>query len=313
MNTNESYGALVARLSESSVKKHFDAYADVDWNHQDHRIAQDDPRFELGDDDPLGGTAWYRALPQSRRARIGLHFVASRMRTGIDFENVLSRGLLEFANTRPCGSPELRYAYHEVIEEGQHSLMFQELVHRTGLPVDGLTGFEAWGAKRVPELGRTFPECFFVHVLAGEAPIDHLQRRMLDGARTLHPLLRRIMQIHVIEEARHICFAEHYLDRHVPCLGAVRAFRLRAFVPFIVRATCLQMMRIPRDVVRAEAIPRVVVREAERSPQQRTLIEDSLRPIHRRMTELGILSKRTLPLWRFLGVGPSATTPLALA
>ena len=61
------------------------------------------------------------------------------MKTGLVFENILQRGLLEFAMTLPNDSTEFRYAYHEVIEEAQHTLMFQEFVNRSGLDADGLT------------------------------------------------------------------------------------------------------------------------------------------------------------------------------
>jgi hypothetical protein len=311
-DTND-YERLVRKLGEASVRKHFDAYADVPWNDPDHRIDLDDPRFELDDDEPLGGTDWYRSLPQHRRSQIGLHMVASRMHTGIDFEGILSRGLLELASARRCGSAEMRYAYHEVIEESQHSLMFQELVHRIGMPTDGISAFERWASRSVPRLGRTFPECFFVHVLAGEAPVDQLQRRMLERKRALHPLLRRIMQIHVTEEARHICFAEQFLDRNVPCLGPVKALRLAVTTPFVVATTVGTMMRTPRDVVRAHAIPRSVVREAEASERHAIQVEEGVAPIRALMARLGVLDARTAPLWRWLGLLPRAKEPLLLA
>ena len=311
LTTLDPYDRLVTRLGEASVKKHFDAYEDVAWDQPDHRIAHDDPRFELGDDEPLGATKWYCAQPAEVRARIGLHLAASRLRVGIDFENVLSRGLLEMAATLPCGSPELRYAYHEVIEEGQHSLMFQELVHRIGLPVDGLTGLPKFGSRAVPALGRTFPELFFVHVLAGEAPIDHVQRMTLarHRARPLHPLLHRVMQIHVTEEARHICFAEHYLKRNVPRLSPLRRARLAIVTPFVLRATILPMLSVPGDVARTHAIPTSVVKEVRRGPLLAGLLDRGLAPLHTLFAELGILDATTLPLYRLLGVAPMRALP----
>ena len=53
---------------------------------------------------------------------------------------MLKRGLLEFASTLPNGAPEFRYAYHEIIEEAQHSLMFQEFVNRSGFDAAGAAG-----------------------------------------------------------------------------------------------------------------------------------------------------------------------------
>ncbi|HEX7480500.1 MAG TPA: diiron oxygenase [Polyangiales bacterium] len=49
---DEGYVELVQRLSVQSVKKHFDAYADVPWDAPEHEIRPDDPRWELSIDTP---------------------------------------------------------------------------------------------------------------------------------------------------------------------------------------------------------------------------------------------------------------------
>ena len=128
----DTLNGLLGRLNEQSVRpgKHFDAYVDVPWD--EHTIEPTDPRWELGVLDPLGATAWYQAQPQEVRGAIGIHLVASKMKVGYFFEGVLKRGLLEHSTTLAAGSPELRYVYHEVIEEAQHSLMFQEFAGRAG-------------------------------------------------------------------------------------------------------------------------------------------------------------------------------------
>ena len=183
----ESFPALLARLSRQSVVKHFDAYADIDWDAAESRIDPDDPRWTWGDDDVLGATAWYRAQPEGVRARIGLHMIATFMKLGVQFEGVLKRGLLEFASRLPNGSPEFRYVYHEVIEEAQHSLMFQEFVNRTGFDIRGLPAHEERMSRVVVSLGRRFPELFFVFVLGGEDPIDYVQRKAVRSGRPIHP------------------------------------------------------------------------------------------------------------------------------
>src|SRR5258705_13267612 len=143
------------------------------------RIDPADPRWELDGEEMLGATAWYRAQPQPVRAAIGLHMYASFMKIGLQFESVLKRGLLEYAFKLPNNAPEYRYVYHEVIEEAQHSLMFQEFVNRAGIDVPGLAGWEKVVSRMVVRLGRVFPELLFVFVLGGEDPIDHVQRQML--------------------------------------------------------------------------------------------------------------------------------------
>ncbi|MDQ1509421.1 MAG: hypothetical protein QOG50_1265, partial [Actinomycetota bacterium] len=115
---------LVQRLSHQSVVKHFDAYADVPWDDPEYAIDPTDPRWELDDDHGLAATEWYRSQPPEVRARIGLQTIAANMKAGLQFESILKRGLLEYAFLLPDRTPEFRYAYHEVIEEAQHSLMF---------------------------------------------------------------------------------------------------------------------------------------------------------------------------------------------
>jgi len=301
------YHARLAQLSHKSVTKHFDAYADVLWDHPEHRVHPEDPRWQKGEDDPLGTTDWYRSQPEGVRARIGLHHVAAQMKMGIDFEAVLSRGLFAFASSLPNGAPEFRYAYHEIVEEGQHSLMFQEFVNRTGLPVRGLTGLEAFGSRFVPGLGASFPELFFLFVLGGEAPIDDVQRRAL-GADDLHPLLRRIMQIHVTEEARHLCFAKSYLAEHVPRLSAFRKFQLKVRAPLILATMARAMLRPPSELVRHYAIPDDVVSEAYRSPLHYRQTLGGLEPVRTLCHRLGLITGPFEALWRTVGAAPRPQT-----
>jgi len=303
----ESYEHLVARLSHQSVVKHFDAYADIPWDDPAFHIDPEDPRWELSTDDVLGGTDWYRSQPQGVRARIGLHMMATFMKIGLQFEGVLKRGLLEFALNLPNGSPEFRYAYHELIEEAQHSLMFQEFVNRTGFDIPGLAWWQNLGSRQVIRFGRTFPELFFVFVLGGEDPIDHVQRNALRTERDIHPLLRRVMQIHVTEEARHLCFARHYLKAHVPRLGPVRRFILSRRAPFILAIMAQMMMRPSGQIVRTYGIPRAVIREAyTRNPLHRARTLEALRKVRDLLADLGLLTPRSARLWRVLGIWDGA-------
>jgi len=304
---SESYPALLARLSRLSVVKHFDAYADVDWDRPEHAIVQTDPRFELEADHPLGATAWYRALGQGTRARLGLHLIATQVKLGLEFERTLKIGLLEFASTLDDDAPEFRYAYHEVIEEAQHSLMFRELVQRIGLDVPGLGWLDRMGARRVARLGRLFPELFFLFVLGGEEPIDQAQRETLQAGRARHPLLQRVMRIHVTEEARHICFAREYLRHHVPLLTPRRRIALALETPLLLAEMARQMLRPSAHVVRAYGIPREVVAEAfTRNATHHAFVARSLAGVRGLCVELGLVTGWTRPLWRGLGIADVA-------
>jgi hypothetical protein len=264
----------------------------------------------LPDEDGLGASAWYRAQPPAVRARIGLHVYATFMKIGAQFEGVLKRGLLEFAANLPNGSPEFRYAYHEVIEEAQHSLMFQEFVNRTGFDIPGLARWQQLGARQVIRFARTFPELFFVFVLGGEDPIDHVQRTLLKSGRPVHPLLKRIMQIHVTEEARHLCFARNYLKQNAQHLGLVKRFILSTRAPFILAIMAQLMMRPSSHIVRTYGIPADVIREAyTANPRHRARTLEALSKVRDLLVEIGAVTSSSRHIWRWLGIwGEPATT-----
>src|SRR5206468_8894750 len=84
--SGDAYQSLIGRLSQQSVVKHFDAYADVPWDDPEYRIDPEDPRWEMSEEDGgLGTTDWYKAQPQGVRARMGLQGIVSAMKTGLQF------------------------------------------------------------------------------------------------------------------------------------------------------------------------------------------------------------------------------------
>ncbi len=300
----KSYQATLAQLSARSVDKHFDAYADVDWDAPENRIEEDDPRFELSARNVLGATEWYQAQAQPVRSRIGLHMTVQQMKVGLAFENVLSRGLLEFALRRPDGDPAYRYAMHEVVEECQHSMMFGEFIARTGLRAPGLHPVEAWASRWVVGFGRSFPELFFLFVLGGEEPIDYVQQRELRDDSNMHPLIRRITRIHVLEEARHLCFAKAFLRHHVPQLSWARKLFLQVRAPLIFWAMARQMLEPPKAIVRTYRIPDAVVAEAyTNNPVHRHQLGESLENVRALCAELGVIAPWSAAIWRRLGIG----------
>ena len=303
VDDRKGWDGLLARLSRQSVVKHFDAYADVAWDDPEMAIDRADPRWELDAADPLGGTEWYRQLPQADRAGLGLDLIASKMKIGLQFEGILKRGLLLFAAGLPNNAPEFRYAYHEIIEEAQHSLMFQEFVNRSGFDAAGLNRLDRFGAGLVAGLGHRFPPLFFVFVLGGEEPIDHVQRRALKNGTTLHPLSERIMRIHVTEEARHLSFARHYLKREVPGLSRWKQAQLAVGAPLILSVMARMMLQPSRQIVSRYQIPADVIDAAyTHNPGHRAATLESLQKVRQLCSELGLLKGPYERLWKLLGL-----------
>jgi hypothetical protein len=299
------YQKLLARLCAASVVRRYEAYRDIAWDDPEMQVDPDDPRWELPDDHPLGATDWYKSQPPEKRARIGLNMTAGFCYTGRIFEGVLSRGLLRFAATQPHNSLEYRFAYHEVIEEAHHSLMFQEFVNRTGLPVPLVNADLIQVTSAVAEYGTTFPELLFIYALGGEDPIDYVQREGYRKRSDRHPLIQRISQIHIVEEARHVAFARSYLRLNVPKLSDAKRTEMSLAVPGILGLLSSLMMQPPEHIIETYGIPSDVIDEAfTNNPAHRELVVNSLAKIRALCEELGLMTPEAAQLWQQAGLLP---------
>jgi hypothetical protein len=225
------------------------------------------------------------------------------MKIGLQFENLLKRGLLNYAYRLPNGSPEFRYVYHEMIEEGHHGMMFQEFVNRTRLPIRGMPRPLSILAQGVPWIPLISTELFFIFVLGGEDPIDHVQRKILKEARERHPLEETIIRIHIAEEARHISFARHYLRRRVPRMPRPRRFMLGLLAPLVLGVMARIMLSPPGTMIRHFAIPKGVVDEVyRRAPYGGVEIRDSVGKTRDLCGELGLINPLSRRIWKAMGI-----------
>ena len=188
--------------------------------------------------------------------------------------------------------------------------MFQEFVNRTGFDAAGHAPVDA-SRRRAASSGSAGAsrQLFFVFVLGGEDPIDHVQRRSCAAGRELHPLLERIMRIHVTEEARHLSFARHYLKHSVPGLPRRQRVRLAVAAPLILGEMAQMMLKPSRQLITKYQIPRAVIAEAyTRNPGHRAETAASLSKVRKLCAELRLTRPPYRALWRLLRLeaGPAA-------
>jgi hypothetical protein len=297
------YQAMLRTLSEASVEQHFDAFTDIAWGDPELAIDPADPRWVLPDVDPLGRTEWYRSLPLERQIEVGFYRQTNVVKVGLQFEQVLIAGLMMYCLDLPNGRAEFRYSTHEATEECHHTQMFQEFVNRTGLDVPGAHSvFRALGPF-LPLAAKHLPFLFFVGVLGGEEPIDHTQKVMLRSGEAMHPLLRRISQIHVAEEARHIGFAHQFLEHRAPSLNVVERVFASVLTPVIMRLLCDAIVVPGPQAIRAMGIPKDVAREVWwESPESRKFLRDMFGDVRMLAEEIGLMNPVSRRIWRALGI-----------
>ena len=298
----QGYYDTLRTLSQASVDQHFDAFKDIDWDGEDLRILPHDERWILNDADEIGAHPWYKALPRERQIEIGMYRWAQVAKVGLQFEQLLIGGVMNHLMWSKNDNPEFRYATHEVTEETHHTQMFQEFVNRVCPDVSGApTLFKAL----VPVLasaGAWFPEAFFVGILAGEEPIDHLQKGAMRAGGS-HPAANRIMQIHIAEEARHIGFAHQYLEHHVPRLGFVKKRILTYVFPLIMRGLCDVIMVPSKQARRDMGIPDDVAKEIWwDSEESAKLLRDLFADVRMLADNLGVRTGPVKLLWKAMRI-----------
>lgn len=300
------YVDMLNTLSEGSVRRNFNPYTDIDWDAPEFAVTPDDERWILPATDPLGRHRWYQAQPVQKQIEIGMWRQANVAKVGLQFELILIRGLTNYAFWVPNGSPEYRYCLHETIEECNHTLMFQEMVNRIGADVPGMPRLLRWLAPVIPQVAGPLPVPFFFGVLAGEEPIDHTQKNVLREGKELHPIMERVMAIHVAEEARHISFAHEFLRKRLPRLSRRQRFMLSLNVPLIMRILCQAIIVPPRSFFTEFDIPREVRKELFfRSPESRQMLRDMFADVRALCYETNLMNPVAKLVWRMCKIdGP---------
>lgn len=298
------YEEKLGVLSEGSVHKNFDPFLDIPWDDPDFALSPTDPRLKAPSSHMLARTEWYQNLPEHRQIEIGLWFQAQMCKVGLHFENLLIRGLMQYVFTLDNKNPEFRYVTHEATEECHHTQMFQEFVNRSDVDVPGIPQWVVRIQGIIPMFATWFPEFFFVMVLAGEEPIDHVQKEILRASEDeLHPLVHRIVQIHVAEEARHISFAHSYLVNRSGEIGFIKRFALSLLMPIAMRVACDMILTPSKKHADELGMPRKVRRQLFwRSKESRRQLREIFGDVRMLAEQMGVMNPVARLLWRLVGI-----------
>ena len=113
-------------------------------------------------------------------------------------------------------------------------------------------------AVTVPLVAGPLSVVFFIGVIAGEEPLDHAQKSVLREGKSLHPIMERVMAIHVADEPRHISFAHEYVRKRLPQLTPMLRSWISLYYPLIMRILFQAIVVSPRAFWEEFNIPRGV-------------------------------------------------------
>ncbi|WP_051407515.1 diiron oxygenase [Nocardia sp. CNY236] len=300
----EEYDETVRMLTDASVRKHFDPYTDIDWDDPDMAAEAGEERWILPPDiDVVAMHPWYQELPTEKKIAIGKYRMANLVKVGQQIEHVLVSGMTLYNFDVPNGSPEFEYCTREMLEEHYHSLMFQKMIDRIGVDVPGVDS-PLRELKFLAALAASwFPNLFFMVLLAGEEPLDHIQKQTLRAGERAHPIVRTVTAIHLAEEARHISFASEFLKTHVPQKNRAHRFVLSLVMPLLMREVGYALVVPPRGFFNDFDIPRRVGKEMFGNAAAVERISDYFDDLRALAMDIGLMNPVAKMAWKILRVG----------
>jgi hypothetical protein len=285
---------IAERLLRASSQKSFDPEVDVDWDAPlvDGMFFMPEHRVSLYD------TPLWERMTRQQRIDLSRHEIASTASVGIWFELVLLQLLARHIYDLPATTDHVRYALVEIGDECRHSVMFSRFIAKLGCPAYG-PGALAHLQGRALKTIASGPEVFAA-ILIAEEILDTFQRELMVDE-TVQPLVRRISQIHVIEEARHVRYAEDELRRQM----AAPSRPGRAWARWVAARSALVISTrlIHPDAYAAVGLdPREAHAIALANPVRRESMRWASRRLVRFFAELDLLGGPGMLLWRRSGL-----------
>lgn len=173
----------------------------IDWDSPEFAVTPDDDRWIMPSNfesrrqrmvptTTARETNWNRHVSLCARCQ-GRIRIEEALISGIALRNQLLPSDSEEKALFNLWSRRRRASHLDVQRNGKPHWFTNHMAHQVGSAIWVHVGFVA----------RRFPVAFWAVVLAGEEPIDHTQRRLLEMGRNgtpVHPMLEKVMQVHVV-------------------------------------------------------------------------------------------------------------------
>ena len=291
---NAEREAIAERLIRASVQKSFDPERDIDWD----APLVEGKLFMPARRVSLYGTPLWERLTEAQRVELSKHEIASIASVGIWFEVVLIQLLTRHLYDRSAASRHVRYALVEIGDECRHSVMFSRFIEKLGCPAYG-PGPLAHTLGRILKTIAAGPEVFAA-ILIAEEVLDTLQRELMVDE-DVQPLTRRVSQIHVVEEARHVRYARDELVRQM----AAASPAAKALARWVAArsAYVIASRLVHPDVYAAVGLdPREARRVARSNPARRETLQWAAHRLVAFFEEVGLMQGPGMVLWRRSGL-----------
>lgn len=279
---------LVDQLSRNSTPYH-DPVARIAWADLSRE------RFWLPPEAlSLHGVAEFMSLPEESRRHVSHYEFLNFAAAGLWLEGLFMERIAR--DLRQVNDPlTAKYQLHELREEAGHSLMFLELIERSGLafpfpPPRPNSVLSEWFARRAP----LSSPAFWVAVLIGEEVPDRMNRFLRRHHEAVCPIIMQIATSHVIDEARHIAYTREILDARVPTWSRLARLVSQPVLRRLLRQFVAAFYYPEPEIYELAGLSpgRFWARRARLNPRRAAFVADCLRPTLHVLEQYGLALAR---------------------
>lgn len=239
----------------------------------------------------LAGVPEFESLPLEARRRLSQYELAHLLETGLWLESLFISRLAAQSDATDDVAVKRRLL-QEIREEAGHSLMFLELMTRSGVRIPGARAHRPRFAQLVGRLAPADGLLFWATVLAGEElphRMNRALRRGVDDA-TLSAVVYHMTGLHMHDEAHHIAHARLTAESLAAAAPAWRrrlTARLieRVFDPFVT-FVCYPPVRVYSLALGGDGERWRPLAAA--SSQRRVLVAEAVRPTLEFLNRIGL-------------------------
>jgi len=216
--------SLAEQLSQCSAP-YDDPLSAVNWD------ALDMDSFWLPEEAiSIYGTKAYESLSIGQQRRLSQVEFTNFIEAGLWLESLFMERIGRSVREERSKLSDLTYHLHELREEAGHSLMFIELIKRSGLQIPirhfKKLNFANMFARHAPFNGAMF----WIAVLVGEQVPDRMNRFIRKHKDCVCPTIVDIVSIHIHDEARHIAHAKSMISSKLENNSPVTQKALNFFI-----------------------------------------------------------------------------------
>ena len=284
--------ATIERLTRISIEKPLMPETYVPWSVE----RKEEERFLPRNFVSVKGLPIYDELSPEQIMEIERHEAAQFMYSYAWSEALGVKFLSREVVKQQVGSAEMKFMYREIIEETRHQEMFTRGIEAIrGTPILPTGHHFFWGKISCKYLPSSW---MFMAMVAGELVSDSVGREVQKD-KQVYSVLRKIAELHQIEEGRHIYFATKYLEDYTKRAGFIK--RSIYAIMMALHIHFMTTMYVKKEIFTRAGIadPEQVFREARKNYRKK-FSENCLAPAVEFAKEFNGFNWITRPFWQWL-------------